>query len=276
MRRLTSGTKTLGWLLAAAVAVSVSAGCEIHAGEGDFSVDLWRGKAQDTWTRSYTVNEGGRLEILNVNGQVQAEAWTGATVEITVEREATAGSDDAAKELLDRIEMREEASPDRVRVETRAPRVSLGGVKTAYRIRVPKGVHVDLRTVNGGVRVDDLSGEVRASSTNGGVRGRIQQATLLEARTTNGGVDLELAGPVAPNARVALASVNGGISLTVPGDTRADVTARCVNGRIRIADELVFDAEGETSRRRVDGRLNGGGARIELQTTNGGVALGRS
>lgn len=276
MRRATSGTKTLGWLLAAALTVSVSAGCEIHAGEGDFSVDLWRGKAQDTWTRSYTVDEGGRLEILNVNGQVQAEAWTGTTVEVSVEREATAGSDESAKELLGKIEMREETSPARVRIETHSPRVSFGGVKTTYRVRVPKGVHVDLRTVNGGVRVDDLSGEVRASSTNGGVRGRIRQATLLEARTTNGGVDLEVAGPVAPNARVELASVNGGVSLTVPADTRADVTARCVNGRIRIADELAFDAEGESSRRRVEGRLNGGGARIELQTTNGGVALGRS
>ena len=35
------------------------------------------------------------------------------------------------------------------------------------------------------------------------------------------GVDLEVAGPVAPNARVELASVNGGVSLTVPADTRA-------------------------------------------------------
>jgi hypothetical protein len=34
--------------------------------------------------------------------------------------------------------------------------------------------------------------------------------------------------------------------------------------------------EGEQTRRRVLGTLNGGGARIDLQTTNGGVTVGRS
>jgi len=41
-------------------------------------------------------------------------------------------------------------------------------------------------------------------------------------------------------------------------------------------NDLPFVAEGEQNRRRVDGTLNGGGARIELQTTNGGVSLSRS
>ena len=39
---------------------------------------------------------------------------------------------------------------------------------------------------------------------------------------------------------------------------------------------LPLAVEGEKTRRRLDGTLNGGGGRIELQTTNGGVSLGRS
>lgn len=258
-----------------AVLVAASAACEIQAGEGDFSVDFSRGQARDTWTRSYPLPAGGRIEIINVNGQIRAEASTGSSVEVTVERSASAGSDEAARDLLSQVEMREEVSAERVRIETRAPRVRLGGVKAAYLVRVPAGVHVDLRTINGGVRLDGLGGEVRATSTNGGVQGRLAGASRLEARTTNGGVDVDVAGPIAEDGDLRLSSVNGGVRLKVPSETRADLTARCTNGRVSVSD-LPMVVDGEQTRRRVQGSLNGGGARIDVQTTNGGVSISRS
>ena len=69
--------------------------------------------------------------------------------------------------------------------------------------------------------------------------------------------------------------MNGGVHLAVPEGTQADVSARCTNGRVSVTD-LALDVEGEQTRRRVAGRLNGGGARIDLQTTNGGVTFRRS
>lgn len=257
-------------------ASAMAAGCDVKmVADGDVSVDVFHGRAHDTWSRSYTIAPGGRLEIINVNGQISAEASTGATVEISAERSVSAGSDEAAAEVLAKIEMREEVGPDRVRVETLAPRLRLGGHKVTFVVKVPAGVNVDLRTVNGGVLLENVGGEVRATSTNGAVRGRLAGASLVDARTTNGGVDLDLTGALAPDARVTLTSVNGGIRLNVPQDTKARVQARCTNGRISV-DGLPFAAEGEQNRRRVDGNLNGGGGRIELQTTNGGVTLGRS
>lgn len=275
MQAMTVPGRHVGALLIAAVAVS--AGCDVKmAADGDLSFDAWHGHAADTWVRSYTLASGGRLEILNVNGEIVAEASNGATVELRAERSASAGSDEAAKAFLDKIEMREEVGPDRVRVETIAPRVRIGGHKVTFAIKVPKGVHVDLRTVNGGVRLENVGGEVRASTTNGGVRGRVSAASLVEARTTNGGVELELTGALASDGRVLLTSVNGGVALKVPQDTRAQVRARCTNGRVSVDDGLPMTVEGEQTRRRLDGTLNGGGGRIELQTTNGGVSLGRS
>ncbi len=275
MQAMTARARAVAALLVAAVAVS--AGCDVKmAADGDVSFDMWQGHAADAWVRTYTVAPGGRLEVLNVNGEIVAEASDGSTVEVRAERTASAGSDEAAREFLGKIEMREEVGPNRVRVETIAPRVRLGSHKVTFAIKVPRGVHVDLRTVNGGVRLDNVGGEVRASSTNGGVRGRVSASSLVEARTTNGGVELELTGPLAPDGTVLLTSVNGGISLKVPQDTRAQVRARCTNGRVSVDDGLPMAVEGEQTRRRLDGALNGGGGRIELQTTNGGVSLGRS
>lgn len=258
-----------------AAAIAVSTGCEIQAGEGEFSFDFASGKASDTWTRTYELPAGGRLEVINTNGAIQAEAAPAGPVEVRVERTVKAGSDDAARELLAQVEMREEVGGNRVRLETRAPKIRMGGLTAAFVVRVPPGVHVDLRTVNGGVRLDNVGGEVRATTTNGGVKGRVASVALLDARTTNGGVDLQVTGVVAPDAKVSLASVNGGVRLAVPQDTRADVHARCTNGRIDVS-ELPLSHDGESGRRRLDGALNGGGAQIDLQTVNGGVTLGRS
>lgn len=273
MSRRIPGVLTATWLLAGVLATTA---CEVRAGEGDFSFDFASGRAADTWTRTYEIAPGGRLEVINTNGEILAEAAPAGPVEIRAERTARATSDDAARDLLDKTQMREEASRDRVRVETITPRMRMGGVSAKFVVRVPPGIHVDLRTVNGGVRLDNVGGEVRATTTNGGVKGRVAAVSLLDARTTNGGVDLQVTGPVAADGKVTLSSVNGGVRLAVPGDIRADVHARCVNGRVSVED-LPLDSEGgESSRRRLDGAINGGGARIDLQTTNGGVALSRS
>jgi hypothetical protein len=260
---------------AAVVLVSfVLAACDIAVdGHGGFDFGLAAGKAADQWNRTYDL-ASGRLEIINVNGRITAEASDGSQVEIKAERTAKATSDEAAKELLGKIEMREEVGDGRVRVEVRAPRWSgAGGHEIQWTIRVPRGVAVDLRTVNGGVKMMGLDGDLRARSTNGGITGVGLAATSLDAAVTNGGIEIELAKAVTSGS-YQLEAVNGGVTLTLPAESRADIAGRCVNGGISTPG-LALEPVGETSKRRLDAKLNGGGARISLETVNGGVKIGR-
>jgi hypothetical protein len=252
--------------------------CDIAVdGHGGFDFGVGA-KATDQWTRTYTVTPGGRLEIININGKITAEATDGPNIEIRADRSARAVTDEAAKDLLAKIEMREEVGSDRVRVEVRPPRIDgisqWRGQEMAWTVKVPRGVAVDLRTVNGGVNMMGLEGEVRARSTNGGITAIKLSATSVDAAVTNGGVEIELTKPVASGS-FELEAVNGGVSLMLPGDSRADVSGRCVNGGIAVLD-LPIEIAGEQSKRRLDGKLNGGGARISLETVNGGVKIGRS
>ena len=100
-------------VLAAALALAVTvatAACDVQVGQdGGLSFDVASGRAQDTWTRSYTLASGGRLELINVNGTITAEPSSGTEVELTGERIAKASSDEAARELLGKVEMREES-----------------------------------------------------------------------------------------------------------------------------------------------------------------------
>jgi hypothetical protein len=271
-----SRTAIVGLVLAAGLSV---AGCDIQAGEGGLSFDIASGKAQDTWTRSYTLPAGGRLELINVNGRITAEPATGEAVTVEAVRIAKGSSDEAAKDLLAKLEIREEVSGSTARVESRPPRLSgFGGHEIQWTVKVPKGVTVDLRTVNGGVRITGLQGEVHARTTNGGVVGRGLIPTIIEASAVNGGIDIELAAPLDATDSVEMETVNGGVSLSLPSESRATITARAVNGGVRVND-LDIDRDPQSndfeSKRRLEGTLNGGGARVNVSTTNGGVRISR-
>jgi hypothetical protein len=252
------------------------AACDIAVnGEGGLHFDVASGRAQDEWTRTYTVAAGGRFELINVNGRVTAEASDGPAVEVKAERTAKAGSDESAREVLGRIEMREEVGDGRVRVEVRAPRLSgMSGHEITWTLKIPRGVAVDLRTVNGGVRMIGLEGDIRARSTNGGISGTGIVATSLDAAVTNGGIDIELARAVS-SGTFEIEAVNGGVSLALPAESKADITGRVVNGGVSVSGLDVVTV-GEQTRRRLDGQLNGGGARVTIETVNGGVKIGKS
>ncbi len=263
--------------VAVVAALSVGfAACDIAVdGHGGLGIELASGKAQDQWTRSYKIASDGQLEIINVNGRITAEPSDSGSVEILAERSVKATSDERARELLGQIEMREEVGDEKVRVEVRAPRFrGASNQEIKWTIKVPKGVSVDLRTINGGVRMTGLQGEVRARSTNGGIVGTGLIASTVDAAVTNGGVEIDLA-RAASEGSIDLESVNGGVSLSLPPDTKADISARCVNGGISV-NGLDLEMTGEQTKRRFAGKLNGGGMRVSMETVNGGVKIVRA
>ena len=266
----------LALVFAAGLAVS---GCDIQAENGKFDIDFASGKAQDTWSRTYKVPAAGRFELINVNGKITAESTDGAEVVVEGRRTAKARSDEAAKDLLAKLEIREEVGESTVRVESRPPRLSgFSGHEIEWTIKVPKGLIVDLRTINGGVRLNGLSGEIHAKTTNGGVRGAGITPSVIEASAVNGGVEFELASPLDSTDSIELETVNGGVELSLPSESKATIAARCVNGGVRV-DGLDITTEEQRNdfdrKRRLNGTMNGGGAKVNMSTTNGGVRLTR-
>lgn len=255
--------------IVAAVAF-LAAGCDVTVGDNGFSMDIVSGKAQNEWTRTYTIAPDGRLEIVNVNGTIDASPADGPRVEVRAERIAKARDDEAARELLGKIEIVEEASAGSVRIQTKVPKMSWGrsGHEVRYFVKVPKGLSVQFETVNGGVRLANLDGSVVASTTNGGVRGR-GLSGAVKADTTNGGVEVQMA---AVTGDIELETTNGGIRLELPEDAKATLEARCVNGGINVERGLTVQ-ELEKSRRQFRGTLNGGGPRVSAETVNGGIRI---
>jgi DUF4097 and DUF4098 domain-containing protein YvlB len=142
-----------------------------------------------------------------------------------------------------------------------------GRTEVRYHLKVPATLSVRLRNTNGQIRVEGLRGEVEAETTNGGVRGR-GLTGRVDASTTNGGVEVEIDALAAGGVKAS--TTNGGVQLTVPENVKAELSATCTHGGVRVSG---FSVDGETTTRRVAGRVNGGGPRIALSTTNGGITV---
>jgi DUF4097 and DUF4098 domain-containing protein YvlB len=138
-----------------------------------------------------------------------------------------------------------------------------------YHVRAPKNAVVNITNTNGQVALTALDGKVRAHTTNGGVNGKALSGGV-DARSTNGGVTIDMAA-VGPDS-ISLRTTNGGLTLMLPDSAKADLSASCTNGGINVSalDKLEVS---DQSRRRLEGRLNGGGTAIELRTTNGGIRV---
>ena len=241
----------------------------------DIAIADQKEKETAEWRKTYEVQPGVRVEIGNVNGKIDVRSGAGNTVEVVAEKIAQGATKEAAREGLGRIEITEESSPTLVKVETKIQKGASGffsgtNLQVRYSVRVPAGVEVHVSTVNGGVEVTGIEGRVYAEATNGGVRAR-DIGGEIEASTTNGGVEVELT--KVPERGVKLETTNGGIQLRLPADAKASISARIVNGGID-TQGLTLRAVGENSRRRLDADLNGGGPRIQLEGTNGGIRIG--
>jgi hypothetical protein len=242
----------------------VLAGC-------DMGMAHLTGRATEEWTHHYTLSSGGELRIANTNGKIDVEAADGPDVEVRAEKIARAATDTGAQELLPRIRIKEEVSPERVFIKTEGiSGLMIGaGFEVRYHVRAPKSVFVNVTNTNGQIALNGLGGKVHARTTNGAVVAKAITGGV-EASTTNGMVNIDVA--AVGQDRISARTTNGGVSISLPESAKADLSASWTNGGINVSPDLKVDVS-ERSRRRFEGRMNGGGTPIELQTTNGGIRV---
>jgi DUF4097 and DUF4098 domain-containing protein YvlB len=238
----------------------------------DLAMADLKAKESAEWRKTYQLQPGGRVEISNVNGRITVVPSDDNTLEVVALKSARGATSESAKASLDRVQIVEESTAAGVKIETKVERSGIfnhGGAEVAYSVRVPAGADVRFTTVNGSIEVERLKGRIEVETVNGGIVARDLDAAALEATTVNGGIDVDLTRM--PERGVKLGCTNGGIKLRLPADAKADISARVANGGID-AEGLPVDAT-EKSRRRFEGRLNGGGPRIEIEGTNGGIRI---
>jgi hypothetical protein len=239
-----------------------------------------QGQAQqgDEFTWEGSLDIGSVIEIKGVNGSVLAERASGSRVEVRAVKQARRSD---ASEV--RIEVVEHSGgvtlcavyPSRGRQANEcAPgdggrmNVRNNDTRVTFYVKVPAGVEFHGKTVNGDVEALDLQSDILVRTVNGDVE--VSTSGFAEATTVNGSIAAAI-GTADRSEGLRFTTVNGSITLDLPDDVNADVSARWVNGGIETV--LPLELLGRISRGSAQGVLGEGGPHLELETVNGSIRI---
>jgi hypothetical protein len=134
--------------------------------------------------------------------------------------------------------------------------------------RVPRGVALVARSLNGDVSARDLSGDVDASTLNGDVK--VSTTGTARASTLNGAVEAKFATP--PVGPLSFESNNGDVRVTLPATSDATIEASTMNGELSSSVPMRIDSvPGGHGPKHGRAKLGSGAARIAARTLNGNV-----
>lgn len=221
--------------------------------------------------RQYTVPAAGATLSVNAepNGGIRVEGSSRRDILVEARVVATARSVEEAKAIAARVEV--VATADRVGAEGPSGLGRREGWHVSYRLAVPTGTPLSLRTTNGGVSIDNVNSRVEFRTVNGGVK-LSHMAGDVEGRTTNGGVDVDLDGSRWQGAGLDVQTTNGGVKLAIPDGYSAHLEAGTSNGSVRI--DFPVTVQG-TIGREFSTDIGAGGATLRVRTSNGGVKITR-
>src|SRR5688500_306610 len=153
-------------ILPLVVFAMLGSGCDIKVSEkGELDVDLVEGRASDEWKRTYKLPKDGRIEIFNGVGSIEAFPAAGSDVEVIVQREVRARSDEAAKQALADLRIEEEVTPAVGKSASRRQEGMRGFRRSLeYRVNIPPGLDVSLSSENGVVRIENVPGKLSMSA----------------------------------------------------------------------------------------------------------------
>jgi DUF4097 and DUF4098 domain-containing protein YvlB len=221
--------------------------------------------------REQTTASVGLLNIdAGKNGGASIKGWTGSDVLVRTRVEAWGNTDAEAKAISSQVLIDISGG----RVQARGPEsAGNSGWSISYEIFVPQSTNLSVTTVNGGISISDVRGNLHFEATNGGINLK-RLAGEVEGSTVNGGVNIELTGATWQGNQIDVKTRNGGVNVSVPANFSAHFQTETVNGSLQ--SDFPLTMSGDLKSRNHDFTIGGGGPMIHVTTTNGGVKLKRT
>jgi hypothetical protein len=223
---------------------------------------------------------GKRLEIKGVNGSIRAVAATGDQIDVSARK--TSRRDDPDEVKIEVVPSEDGVTicavyptPRRARHENSCEpgddwnsSTENNDVTVDFTIRLPAGIVFSGQTVNGDVDAQGLGADALVSTVNGSID--VSAAGHVEAHSVNGSIRAAM-GRADWSSEAEFSTVNGGITLTLPEDLSADVSAETVNGDLET--DFPLTVTGRFGPRHMRGTIGHGGRYLKLSTVNGSIHL---
>jgi DUF4097 and DUF4098 domain-containing protein YvlB len=160
----------------------------------------------------------GVVEISNVAGSIDVQAWDNPEVEVRAE--VGAG--------VDRIDTASEHG--RVTIKVIVPNSSFRSISTTLHVRVPRDSELDITAVSAEVTTSDVEGALQLKTVSGGVKADVFQKNT-EIKTVSGDVVLRGRGKEAGAAGIHVSTISGRIRIDRAG---GDVEATTISGELTV------------------------------------------
>lgn len=223
------------------------------------------------------IGEGNWLRIRNMNGAIRVEESSASDVEVRATKTWRRGDPDdvrfevvrSGNDVVICALWSESATCDGDGAMRGRNRSNNNDTNVEFIVRLPRGVRVDTRTVNGGITIDRAGAEVLARTVNGSINANTLRGPV-SATTVNGSIRVRMES-LAGSGDLSYETVNGSVHLELPEGLGAELDVSTVNGSIR--SDYPVTISGEISRRRLQGRIGNGGRQLRLKTVNGSVQI---
>jgi hypothetical protein len=252
---------------------------------------------QKTWSDTYPVTgPAPKLLIENIWGNVRVRAGSAREIVVTVDEKRSAPTQELFELSKQLIYLEVQADAAGVAMVVGKPTEVLRGkrercrgcrVDYQFEVTVPPGTQIDVSTVtDGSIDVAGAGGSVSASNVNGPVAAKDLQ-DCAEIESINGEVEVSFAR--APSRDCTIKTINGDITLTVPGGTGLDAALSMMDGKVVSEfdlEPLALPAKVEQSKQngefvyRVEQasgvRLGNGGPTFNIESLNGDLRIRKS
>ena len=217
--------------------------------------------------RIITIATPDKLKVSSMNGGIHVIGEDRKDVRIEARVEAWAGSASEAADILREIQI--ETANGAIR--DKGPNFHLGhqGYGIRYVIHAPRQSSAELKTLNGGIGLEHLNGDLKFDTTNGGVD-LVDLAGDVRGSTVNGGIDISLTGDRWKGKGLQAETTNGGIALNIPDHYSAHLETGTVNGGVEVNFPITIQGD---IKHHLATDIGSGGPTIHAETTNGGVTL---
>lgn len=256
-----------------------------------FAGSAFSGAAAGTGTTTgeveqvFTVGPNPELQVTDVlAGEISVRAGESGAIRLHAGRQSI---EFKARQTGDRVVVAP-SWPGPVRLQIEVPtgcRVSVKTVDGEVTVRGTRAP-VDVETVNGSVSVEDVEGDSRIVTVSGGASAR-RLAGTLTWRSMSGTIevgesslrgftlqsvsgDLTLDTALVPEGEYLARTTSANLLLSVPPGAGATVSLSTTSGNV--ISELPTEVRVH-ERRRWEGTINGGGARVEMLSVSGDLRI---
>jgi len=193
---------------------------------------------------------GGSIDLANIGGTVDARTSGGSIKTGVLAGESTLKTSGGSITVG--------GSNARLSVHTSGGSINIGNTSGTVEAKTSGGSitlaqirgDVVARTSGGGIRIEDAMGSVDASTSGGSISARISQQ---------------------PNADSKLSTSGGGVTVTLASSIKVDLDARASGGGVR--SDVPVTVQGTQDEDTLRGEVNGGGPKLVLRTSGGGIRV---